>query len=250
VVESTSDVNRSMYRWILSLLPVLLPGCTIRESIVIDAPVAKVWSYVTESENAREWSVYVHHISPLPGVGDGEVGSIRRCFRTRAETDGVWWDEVILEVRPLRYRRILSYNAHGFPDPTLNSGEFYVHQSYEAVSPARTRLTFSAEQLRPSGPLMRARFYRAAREGKPVFALNLQNIKAAIEARHERRPYHRIHPYLNPVNTSSRLHATGRHSSDPAGSVQPRRAIVSGRVSSRGCAQPEPGHSTGGVGSC
>lgn len=191
--------------WKLCMAAVLLSGCTISESIVIDAPVAEVWSYVSASENAREWSVYFHHITPLPGTVDGEVGSIRRCFRTKAEIDGVWWDELVLEVRPERYRRILSYNAHGFPGPILNSGEFYVHQFYEPLAEDRTRLTFSAEQLRPSGIVMRARFYRPAREGKRIFRLNLQNIKAAVETRREGRPYHRIHEYLVP----------GRHLLDP-----------------------------------
>jgi hypothetical protein len=184
--------------WKLCLTAVLLPACSISDSLLIDAPVEEVWTYVSASENAGEWSVYFHHITPLPGATDGEVGSIRRCFRTHAEIDGVWWDELVLEIRPYRYRRILSFNAHGFPDSTLNSGEFYVHQTYQPVGPDRTRLTFAAEQLRPTGPLMRARFYRPAREGKRIFRLNLENIKAAIEASRAGRPYERIHPYLLP----------------------------------------------------
>jgi hypothetical protein len=183
---------------VISLSP-LLAACSLSESIVIEAPVDAVWSYVSASENAAEWSVYFHHISPLPGgVRDGEVGSIRRCFRSAAEMEDIWWDELVLEVRPQRYRRILSFNAHGLNPPILNTGEFYVHQKYEYLDSARTRLTFSAEQIRPSDPLLKARFYSARRAGKTMFRLNLENIRSAVEARHQQRPFVRLHPYLPP----------------------------------------------------
>jgi len=182
----------------LSLSP-LVAACSLSESIVIEAPVESVWSYVSVSENAAEWSVYFHHISPLPGpVADGEVGSIRRCFRSASERDDIWWDELVLEVQPQRYRRILSYNAHGLHPAFLNTGEFYVHQTYQELDSARTRLTFSAEQLRPAGLLNRARFHSAGREGRKMFRLNLENIRTAVEARHQQRPVEGLHPYLPP----------------------------------------------------
>lgn len=183
----------------------LLQGCKLKESVVIDAPVEVVWSYVSNIDHAPEWSVYFHHITPLPGMPDGDVGSVRRWFRSEAETDGIRWDERVLELRPPRYRRILAYNARGFADPVLNAGEFYVEQIYEPVGSDQTRLTFSAEQRRPSEPHLRARFLRAAREGRRIFRLNLENIKASIEARQQGRPYKRIHPYIPP----------GQHSLDP-----------------------------------
>ncbi|CAN5716679.1 hypothetical protein BH23GEM6_BH23GEM6_24660 [soil metagenome] len=180
-------------------LSALLTGCTLSESIIIEAPVEAVWGYVSASENAAEWSVYFHHIAPLPSaVNDGAVGSIRRCFRSAAEMEDIWWDELVLEVREQRYRRILSYNAHGLNPPFLNTGEFYVHQKYEPLNSARTRLTFSAEQLRPAGLLMKVRFHGAAREGRKMFRLNLENIRTAVEAQHQQRPVERLHPYLPP----------------------------------------------------
>jgi uncharacterized protein YndB with AHSA1/START domain len=173
-------------------------GCSLSEGIVIEAPVEAVWSYISDSDNAREWSVYFHHISPLSGIADGEMGSVRRCFRNATETDGVWWDEVVLEVQPHRYRRILAYNAHGFQAAHLNAGEFYVHQHVERLDSARTRLTFAAEQLRPAGMVNRLRFLHPARVGRVTFRHNLEDIASAVEAKHRQAPYRRLHPYVPP----------------------------------------------------
>ena len=169
----------------------------IRSRITIDAPIAQVWRYVSDSSSARDWSIYFHHITPLPGVRDGQVGSNRRCFR-RADETGIWWDELTLEIDPPHYRRILSYNLHGFRDPQFGEAETYVFQHYDELAPGRTRFAFATQKLRPTGAVALVKFARLARETKRLFRLNLTNIKAIVEANHNGGGCHRPHAYLEP----------------------------------------------------
>ena len=114
----------------LLLFMTLFTGCQKSGSVVIHAPIKEVWEYVSDASHAQDWSVVFHHISALKGVKDGEVGSIRRCFRQEDE-QGVWWDELTLKTEPYNYRRIFAYNAHGFKEPIFNGAEYYVYQHYE-----------------------------------------------------------------------------------------------------------------------
>lgn len=160
-------------------------------SVVINAPLGKVWDYASDSTNARDWSVYFHHISPLPGISDGKVGSLRRCFR-RADETGMMWDEEVVQVDPMKYRQIRTFNIKGLSDPSLNKAEFKVHQHYEWIDPSTTKLTFSSSLLKPWTPLVVLKLAIASFEGKRIFKTNLENIKHALEYGSE---YQRIHPY-------------------------------------------------------
>lgn len=65
------NVNVLCWRRMIFVVPgflLILGGCTVSEHVDINAPVADVWEYVSNSYNTREWSVYFHHISPLPGM--------------------------------------------------------------------------------------------------------------------------------------------------------------------------------------
>ncbi len=171
---------------------------TDSHSIVIDAPVQSVWEYIGDSGNAAEWSVFFERIKPLPGVKDGKTGALRRCFRASDDPGAIWWDEITLETRTMEYRRILAFNAHNFADPKMNHGEYYVFQHFEELHPGRTKLTFGHKQLKPTGIRDRLGFLGAAREGSRIIRENLENIKEAIESRHQGRPYQRPHPYIEP----------------------------------------------------
>jgi hypothetical protein len=169
-------------------------GCERKESIVINAPLDEVWSYVGNSDNAKEWSIYFSHIKPISGP-DGEVGGVRRCFRRSDETKNRW-DEKTLELKPKTYRKIHTYALQGFPDSYFNRAEFHVHQRFvESSDKKSVSLTFGSELLKPLDPISLMRFLWHSGEVSRVIGLNLANIKEAIEARHQNRPYIRPHPY-------------------------------------------------------
>jgi len=173
-------------------------------AVEIAAPVEAVWAYVGDSGRADEWSVYFDHISPLPEspVPDGRVGALRRCFR-RADETGVWWDEEVVALRPQTHREIRTYALRGFRWPLqVLAGRvtYRVGQDYEALGPERTRLTFSTELRSPDVAPARWLFGRLlAGEVVRIFRLNLENIRAAVEAAHRAVPYDRPHPY-EPAN--------------------------------------------------
>ncbi len=176
---------------LLTLL--LLSACETGREVVIEAPIEAVWEYVGDSRNAAEWSVYFDHITPLPGGPDGGVGALRRCYRHADET-GNRWDEVVVELQPQTYRQIRTYGLHGFP-PEFGQPEFRVHQRFTKLGPNRTRLEFASELIKPRDPISLARFVTKVGEGNRVIGLNLENIKAAVEARHRGQPYQRPHPW-------------------------------------------------------
>ncbi len=170
----------------------LLGACTAGKSVVINAPIEKVWEYASDSTKAKDWSIYFDHISPMPqlsnGIPDGQVGSVRRCFR-RADETGMYWDEDVVEVRPPFYRQIKTYNTHGHHEAKLNEIEYKVEQLYEKIDDQHTRLTFQAQVSK--GMDLKAMYYmlRDFQEGTRILQFNLENIKARIES--DTRP----HPY-------------------------------------------------------
>ena len=169
------------------------------ESIEIEAPLEDVWTYAGDSRRATEWSVYFDHITPLPEspVPDGQVGSLRRCYR-RADETGIVWDEEVVAVVPGRYREIRTYALRHFRSlmqPVAAISAYRVAQHYDQLGPERTRLTFSTALARPNLVLARWAFRLFARDVVRVFRLNLENIKAAVEAAHRGTAYRRRHSY-------------------------------------------------------
>jgi len=165
----------------------------------IQAPLEDVWTYAGDSLRATEWSVYFDHISPLPEspVSDGQIGALRRCFRRAVET-GPMWDEEVVALVPMRYREIRTYQLQNFRWPVQIAAtrtEYRVGQHYESLGPEHSRLTFSTDLIRPRGPLAQAAFSLFSRDVKRIFHLNLDNIRAAIEAKHQGEPYQRPHAY-------------------------------------------------------
>lgn len=172
---------------------------TYRHAVTIHAPVEAVWAYVGDSRHAAAWSVYFDHIAPLAGspVPDGAVGALRRCFR-RADETGPYWDEEVTALDPLRYREIRTYGLRRFRRSiqALSAGvEFRVEQHYAPAGPDATRLAFATALRRPRLRPAAWAFARFAPEVVRVFRLNLENIRAAVEARHAGTPYRRLHPY-------------------------------------------------------
>ena len=165
------------------------PWLRAEGSIEIAAPVERVWAYVGDSTRAREWSIYFHHISPLPGPPDGQVGALRRCFR-RADEQGTRWDERVRGGERLRVRHIVSYDFVGIP--VTKGAETDVWQLYESLGPDRTRLTFRTAPVKGTNLANRLSFAGSRRRAAEIFQKNLENIAAAIEGRPQ------VHPYESP----------------------------------------------------
>ncbi len=159
----------------------------VTESIKINAPLKEVWKYASNSDNAKEWSIFFDHISPLPGIPDGQIGALRRCFRMANET-GPYWDEVVTEVIPEKLRQITTYNLTGFPFNFLVKGQFvFVRQMYRSIDENTSELVFLTRSA-PSGNVFGdLAFYLSRKETARIFKLNLENIKARIEGKP--RPY-------------------------------------------------------------
>ena len=161
-----------------------------KKEVIIERPLEDVWEYASDSSKAREWSVYFHHIKPLPGpIEDGKVGSTRRCFRNENEK-GAFWDEEVLDVQPLKSRLILSYNFGGYywKSPTFVT---YVLQQYEKIDDNTTRMSFSTIATPTMNYVDRLIFFFSQFQVREVFQKNLENIKRRIEGKEQLYPYTR-----------------------------------------------------------
>ncbi|MEJ2539460.1 MAG: SRPBCC family protein [Gemmatimonadota bacterium] len=152
---------------------------SILEAVEIEASCPEVHAYLGDSSNARDWSVYVDHITPLntDQAADGAEGSIRRSFRNADET-GMRWDEYFEHVEP-GLRRLTVYNIVGAPS---TRGALVTEQIYEPLGPGRCRLAFSLF-LREDASLGDAVLMRlAAWDIARIFRSNIRNVKAEVEA--------------------------------------------------------------------
>jgi len=156
------------------------PYQLLKHSVVINAPVEKVFQYLGNSEHAAQWSVFVDHIIPLNTneVADGKVGSIRRCFQQANET-GMVWDEIISEVIPNKKRQLLIYNLKNFK---MTADNLATEQQYEKIGEKKCRLSFTLffKDVKPN-LVDTLEMYLGAYQIKSIFAQNMVNIKRLIE---------------------------------------------------------------------
>jgi Polyketide cyclase / dehydrase and lipid transport len=159
----------------------------ITDSVVIRATPAQVFDFMSDSGQARGWSIFFDHISPLPGPSDGGLGAKRRCFR-RADETGPRWDEEVTEITPNRSRRIHVYGAAGFRAGIYVGTEEEIAHRYEEIAPGVTKLTFDARVIKGS-PLDRLALFCSELETHRIFRDNLANIRDMIEQgdKYERR---------------------------------------------------------------
>lgn len=152
----------------------------IQVSIPINASSKQVFDYLGNSDNARDWSVFVDHISPVNNsyIADGAEGSIRRCF-VNANEKGKSWDELVLEVKPHTKRLLSCYAYEGF---NLTAGELYTEQIYS--NPQPNKCVLSLTLFLPPGEnnwITHLKMYYAGYEIAKIFKLNLENIKILNE---------------------------------------------------------------------
>jgi hypothetical protein len=160
----------------------------VTESVIIEAPVGETWNYASNSLEAVNWSIYFDHISPLESPAlDGQVGSLRRCYRNKDES-GYAWDEVIINVETQKLRQLVTYNFINYPFTWIHSGEYvFVRQLYESLGPHQSKLTFQTISRPDGNPLFKFLFWVSRKKTAEIFLKNLENIKAAIE--HQPRKY-------------------------------------------------------------
>lgn len=186
----------------------------ISKSVVIDAPVNETWTVASNSNNARKWSIYFHHISPLPskkpnGPVDGQPGSKRMCYRFENE-QGVMWKEKVVTIDPNKYRKIHTYKLKNFNIPLAGWSEYYVDQFYSDKGNGKSELTFGTHMKKPESilknplnllkwavyPIIKLGYIASARrEVGRVFQVNLENIGALVEAVFHNKAYVQPHPY-------------------------------------------------------
>jgi len=151
----------------------------MRETVEIAAPIADVYQYLGKSENAKDWSVFVDHITPLNAdeVRDGAVGSIRRCF-VQADEKGVIWDELTTIVESNKRRQLTIYNLQGFP---MTADNLRTEQLYKKISDQETKLTFTVFFAENPSLCDHLKMYYAAYQIKSIFTDNMMNIKKFVE---------------------------------------------------------------------
>lgn len=154
---------------------------SVQHTVLVEASVEEVWNYLSDSEKAKDWSVFFDHIIPLPGISDGQPGSLRRCFKYENETGGRW-DEMTIVALPLKKREIVTFNLQGFGYKFLLKNQYiFVRQLYRSIGPNQTLLTFQTMH----GPLAslktKVSFALSKKDVQEIFKKNLVNIKSNIE---------------------------------------------------------------------
>jgi uncharacterized protein YndB with AHSA1/START domain len=168
---------------------------TTSYSIEIDAPVEKVWNFLSDNRNAKGWSVIFDHITPMASspVAEGQIGALRRCYRN-ADNMGFFWDERTLTTEPYTYRSLRTSNISNTSWDFFERYQFTAHQTYEDLGNNRTRLTFGGDLDDYTKYSIDELFifWATQFEVERVFRLNLENIKAMLEQKQE---YSRPHPW-------------------------------------------------------
>ena len=149
----------------------------IKVSIDIDRSSEEVFTYLGNSDNAEDWSVFVDHISTLNSdkVADGEVGSVRRCYQNPDETEGMVWDEEILERIDGQYRKLNVFNMKGF---SIQAGGLLTEQIYteKGSNSCELALSFYFEAENPAF-LDELKMFIASYQVGRIFEKNLERIK-------------------------------------------------------------------------
>jgi len=148
----------------------------VKSTIQINAPVEQVFKYLGNSDNARDWSVFVDHISPINSneVSDGNPGSIRRCFVNKDEKGKIWDEEVL--VVDNNKRRLLS--CYDFKEFILAAGVLNTEQLYVETKDGHCLLSLTLFFPQEKTTLFNhLKMYYAAYEVAYLFEENLKNIK-------------------------------------------------------------------------
>ncbi|MBS3914891.1 MAG: SRPBCC family protein [Bacteroidetes bacterium] len=155
---------------------------SVEYSMQINVSRDSAWKYLSNSNSAREWSVFVHHISTLNAteVPDGKPGSKRRCFCREDET-GRRWDEQILSVQQDSFRTISIENMVKFP---MTANHLETQQIYKSISENKCEITLRLYYIGNNFSFWDGLKTRAAAYTiQSIFRRNLENMKEILEGR-------------------------------------------------------------------
>lgn len=153
----------------------------IEESIIINKTPEEVYNYLGNSDNAKDWSVYVDHISSLnPETHkDGEIGSKRRCFKNPDEKGAQWDEEILINEKNVR-RRLNIYNPSGFMFMAEN---LITEQLYEEID-GKCKLSFTLFVKEGKNNFIDdLKIYLTAYFIVPIFEKNIKQVKKILEER-------------------------------------------------------------------
>jgi uncharacterized protein YndB with AHSA1/START domain len=153
----------------------------IKHTVEIDAPVEKVFNFLGNSENAKRWSVFVNHITPLntDTFADGTPGARRRCYQ-QADEQGIQWDELITIVEKNKRRQLTCYDLKDFP---MTAENLATEQIYEELPGKGCRLSFTLFFYQDRSTWWdELKTYLAAYKVKSIYEENMANIKRIVEA--------------------------------------------------------------------
>jgi len=158
----------------------------VEHTVEIDAPADSVFKYLGNSDNARHWSVFVDHITPLnaDSFPDGMPGGRRRCFSNPEET-GLQWDELITIVEPGKRRQLVCYDLKDFPMAAKNLA---TEQLYAPLGPWKCRLTFTLFFYEGKSTWWdELKTYFGAYRVKSIYEQNMANIERLTEERYAQK---------------------------------------------------------------
>jgi hypothetical protein len=157
---------------------------TVAYSIIIHAPVNKVFDFMGKSELAEKWSVYVDGIQTLNSrkIPDGAVGSKRRCF-VHPLKNGQYWDEEVIISEKNGRRRLSIFNLVNFP---ISASGLLTEQLYKRLDNNITELKLTLFYIKDTPSFLGwLKIKLGAYRIKKIFKKNLLNIKDLIEKEYD-----------------------------------------------------------------
>jgi polyketide cyclase/dehydrase/lipid transport protein len=158
------------------------------ERIRIDAPRDSVWSMLSASRLARQWSVIVHHIDVVSGR-DGAVGTLRRCYLCPSGT----FDERVVALEPPSYRKLMTVATSGLSGVKRDIAGNCAYQHLDSLDARTTELQLTVTYRLSYGPLsslVNACYVRPRL--RLILGRNLANMKALVETGER---YRRVHEF-------------------------------------------------------
>lgn len=141
---------------------------TIKKSIEIDAPVAKVFAYVTEPRNSLEWMVSLTEVRNVTGAGVGQT----------------WGWEYTMVGIPFQGESTVVESSLNRRHVLTSKGGITSRFAWDfEPSPTGTQLDLEIEYSIPGKVLGRLAERLVLRRNDRESTLNLQNIKEHVENR-------------------------------------------------------------------
>lgn len=168
----------------------------------VDAPRSTVYSILTNTSDAVHWDTFfVKHLPHASPVFPGASVS-RRCWRQQNET-GIYADETVTAISTTVNSSSISFlrhNINGYVKcPALNKMNFIFDQlvadrgAVMSGTLLETSATLAGADQVPRKDISDTN--EVMQEVLRVIKMNLANVKALSEARHQDAAYERPHPY-------------------------------------------------------